>query len=213
MDEYPNNSRKQTTEPQTRSKSAKVQQVTTNKVIVKKPGLGKRFAAAFTGDDGKSVAQHVFWDVIVPEIRDMVVAAGEEALNRAVYGESRSRRRTSTSALGSFGSALASQVNYNKMSSVQPQQPASRPSIITRGRVSIEDIILATRVEADEVISQLAALIEAFGEAKVADLYDLVGVTGEYTDEKFGWFSMDGARPRHVSGGYMLDLPRPTQLG
>jgi hypothetical protein len=84
--------------------------------------------------------------------------------------------------------------------------------VTTRGNVSINDIILASRVEADEVISRMQSLTIHYGRATVADLFDLVGVTGQYTDEKFGWLNMDGARPHRTRNGYLLDLPNPVQL-
>lgn len=214
MDEYPGNSRQTPkAKPEGKGEPPKQQQVTTGKVIVKKPGLGKRFASAFTGDDGKSVMSHVLWDVLVPAAKDMVADAGREAIDRALYGESRGR--SSRTNYNSVGSSLASRVNYNRPGFMQDprerQEPSSR-TVTTRGNVSINDIILASRVEADEVISRMQSLTIQYGRATVADLFDLVGVTGQYTDEKFGWLSMDGARPHRTRDGYLLDLPNPVQL-
>lgn len=59
MDEYPGNSRQTPKKMPEKSEAPKQEQITTGKVIVKKPGLGKRFASAFTGDDGRSVMSHV----------------------------------------------------------------------------------------------------------------------------------------------------------
>ena len=48
--------------------------------------------------------------------------------------------------------------------------------------------------------------------ATVADLYELVGVTGEYTDNKYGWDSLGSASVTRVRGGYLVDLPRTRLL-
>lgn len=219
MSEFPGNSHK-AEEPEAKApandRASRPEQVTTGRVIVKKPSLGKRFKGAFVGEDGRSVATHVFWDVIVPMTRDLIADAGREALDRAIYGESRrggsSSRQTN---YNSVGSTLASRVNYGRpalMTDPRDRSNAPRPSPQTRGRINIEDIVLEHRVEAERVIDSMAALIGRFHQATIADLYDLVGVTGEFTDENFGWLSMEGARPHRVADGYRLDLPRVTQL-
>ena len=51
-----------------------------------------------------------------------------------------------------------------------------------------------------------------FGEVTVADLYDLVGISSDYTDRKYGWTDLATAKPIRVRGGYLLDLPRAKLL-
>lgn len=59
----------------------------------------------------------------------------------------------------------------------------------TRTRVGYDydDIVLDKRDEAEDVLSRMDELISTYGMASVADLYELVGVTGNYTDNKYGW--------------------------
>lgn len=219
MEEYPRNSMKKPTAVPDGGLSKdpeKMEQVTTGRVILKKPSLGRRFKDAFTGEDGRSVMTHVVWDVMVPAGKDMLYDAGQEAMGRLLGIESR-RRGYSGGPINysSIGSTLASRVSYNRPGFMQDPREKPRPQTAlntTHGRIQIQDIILETRAEADEVIRRLEILIEQFGRAKVADVFDLVGKTGEWTDEKFGWYSMAGARPQHTGQGYLLDLPRVTQL-
>lgn len=75
-----------------------------------------------------------------------------------------------------------------------------------------DEITLATRVEADEVLTRLRQLIDRYEEASVADLYKMLGVNPEYTDDKWGWDDLDTARVSRSRGGYTLDLPRPEPL-
>ena len=58
----------------------------------------------------------------------------------------------------------------------------------------------------------LFTLIERYQSATVADLYELVGVQGSYTDDKWGWVDIRGAGITRVRNGYLLDLPRPQPL-
>ena len=51
-------------------------------------------------------------------------------------------------------------------------------------------------------------LLETYGIVSVADLYELVGIIGNYTDNKYGWTNLRNAEPIRVNGGYLLKLPK-----
>lgn len=220
--EFPSNTVKKAA-PKT-SERQPLEQVTTGKVIVKKAGLGKRFRSIFIGEDGRSVATHVLWDVVIPAAKDLLYDAGQEALGRSLGINVRGARRSSGPInYNGIGSTLASRVNYNRPGFMtdprdRQQQAQTAPKAglpgrnVTLGNVAIDDIILSTRIEADDVIGRMYNLVERYGRVTVADLFDLVGVTGEYTDENFGWVDLTGARPHRYGQGYRLDLPRPIQI-
>lgn len=71
---------------------------------------------------------------------------------------------------------------------------------------------MPTRVEAEEVIDRMFDLVSQYEMVTVADLYDLVGLANNYTDEKWGWTDIRGAGVSRIKGGYLLDLPRPEPL-
>ena len=54
--------------------------------------------------------------------------------------------------------------------------------------------------------------IETYQMVSVADLYDLVGVTGDYTDNKYGWTNLRNAKVVRVRDGYMIDLPKALPI-
>jgi hypothetical protein len=83
---------------------------------------------------------------------------------------------------------------------------------MARRNHDFDEIVLATRAEANEVIDRLFDLISKYEQATVSDLYDLVGLEAKFTDEKWGWRDMRGVQAVRVGGGYLLDLPRPEQL-
>ena len=74
------------------------------------------------------------------------------------------------------------------------------------------DIILATRAEADRVLDHLSGLIDEFGQASVLDLYEIVNIDGNFTDDKWGWTQLRTAGVIRVRDGYLLDLPRTESL-
>lgn len=55
-------------------------------------------------------------------------------------------------------------------------------------------------------------LISTYKIVSVADFYDLVGVTGNWTDNKYGWSDIRSASIVHVRDGYMIKLPRPLPI-
>ena len=84
-----------------------------------------------------------------------------------------------------------------------------------RAAHDFDEIILPTRVEADEVLDRLFNLVSEFESATVSELYELVGIDASYTDNKYGWTSdggLRGANVARVRDGYLLDLPKPELL-
>ena len=192
------------------SEKKDVARVTRSKATLRKKPLRKRFAEAFTGDGNKGVLEYVFLDVMVPGIKDIVADASTTAIERSLFGDSldrSSRRRRG----GGYTS-------YNRMSSARPSRTRRdrdddrrdrRPS---RRSSDIPEIILDSRVEADEVVDSMFELISKYEVATMRDLLSLVGEPHNAIDEDWGWTDLRGARIHKVRDGYLLDLPRPEPL-
>lgn len=210
QNEFPSNSRSKPAPEKPEPKQIK--KVVTGDVVRRKKPLGKRFSEMFMGGDAKGVAGYVAFDVLLPAAKDMVADAVSQGVERMIFGEARSSGRRT----GSRPHTTNGYVNYSRFA--QGGSPARRedprPSISHRARAShdFDEIIIPTRVEAEEVLDQLFALLERYGSAAVADLYEMVGVSGAYTDDKYGWVDLRGSRVERVRNGYLLDLPKPEPL-
>lgn len=55
-------------------------------------------------------------------------------------------------------------------------------------------------------------LITEYEQVTVSDLYSMVDITGNYTDESYGWTDIRGTTIVKVRGGYILDLPSAESL-
>ena len=55
-------------------------------------------------------------------------------------------------------------------------------------------------------------IIGTYGVVSVADLCEIVGVTGEFTDNKYGWSDIRDAYVERSKDGYMLKLPRALPI-
>lgn len=212
-EEFPSNRHKDKT-PQAKPTEKKVTQVTENEVVRRKKPVGKRLSETFIGGDARSVWAFVTLDILVPAAKDAIADMVSQGAERMIFGETRSSGRRSTRR------GEGPHIAYNKYSGggsrrLGPPDDRHRHEMSKRARAShdFDEIILGTRVEAEEVLERLTDLVDRYETATVADLYDLVGITGTFTDDKWGWTDLHTAtvaRVRH--GGFLLDLPRPEPL-
>lgn len=219
MDDFPSNS-KLTREPKESTKEViekdtsgrpRIEKITTGEVKTRKRGLGRRIAETFTGDDLQTVGSYVLFDVVIPNAKSLLSDIVSEGVERLLFGESR-RRPSSFRQTGRASGYTNYSARYTREPERRSDDRPSYGSISRRARAThdFSEVIVETRVEAEEVIDTLGALIEQYGVATVSDLYELVGISGEYTDRKYGWTSprdMAVHRDRH---GYALILPTPV---
>lgn len=213
--EFPSNSNKsKAVQPDPAVEPKVVEQVTTSKVVRRKPSLGSRFAHLFIAGDSDSVMKYVMMDVLLPGARDMVADAVTQYVERMIFGEARSSvRRPGTSRF--TGTGAPSYVSYNRMSANKPSPEAPRAgglSVRARSTHNFDEIIIDSRPEAMEVLDSLSSLIDQYEQATVADFYSLVGETASFTDQKWGWTNIRDADIQRVRSGYILRLPMPIDL-
>ena len=183
----------------------KLEKIIEGKVVTRKPPWYKRLARNMIAEDVPDLGDFVLMEIAIPAIknfiRDMIVGGTD----RALYGASRARRGPG---MGLSGSVSTIRTRYDQMAT-EPRRMMSRES---RARHDFDDIVLDSREEAVTVIEEMIALIDRFGVATVSDLYDLLGVTGSYADQRWGWRDLNQADVRQTRGGFLLDLPSPSPV-
>lgn len=216
MDQFPSNSQR-ALRSEVESGGAKrepVEQIVTSTVVQRKRPLSKKFVDTFFGGDAKGTMLYVVGDILVPAAKDMITDAFTQGFERMIFGESRSGNRRNSSRSG----GRPGYVNYGRMGrDVRGREPESNREISRSARTNHEfdEIILNTRAEAEMVIRRLGDMIDQYEVATVADLYNLVGITPQHTDGKWGWEGDDmhlAGVERVRSGGYLLDLPKPKPV-
>lgn len=179
----------------------KVEKVVKGGVKVKKKNEIRKFADIFVAEDVKNVKSYILMDVLVPAMKKAISDIVTDGIDMILYGESGHSGRRST----------ADKISYrNYYDRKDDRSRFSEPR--TRTGYSYNDVTLDSRGEAEEVLSRMDELIDTYGMVSVADLYDLVGVTGTYTDNKYGWTNIRNAEPIRVRDGYMLKLPKAGPL-
>jgi hypothetical protein len=176
--------------------------------VQRKKPLSRRVVESFGGADARSIGQHVLFQVVLPQVKDLIYDVGSSALQRALFGDGGGKSYTSATRRGGY-------TPYNNVASAATPKsmPQSKPSSMASDEFG--EIIVENRGEAQGVMDKIGNLIETFGMASVSDLKSAVGLTGSFTDEKFGWVAMGGTDIRRVGGsnpGYLLIFPRPEEL-
>lgn len=202
-----NSNKSKAPEPKPRPEIIKI---TSTDAVRKKP-LGRKIKESFMGDDAQSVGSFILFDVVIPAAKSLILEMFTKGLERSLYGDSHGRSK--------LGGALSSagRTGYQKMYNGNTDDRGRRDdrrelSYQQRSEHNFDDVILSNRGEAEEVLERLQDLVNDYDQAAVADLYSMIGVTPSYTDNKWGWTDIRGSRVDAVRGGYLLVLPRTTQL-
>lgn len=194
---YPSNSKKSQDEPQ----KPLIEKVTTGNVRIRKKPLVSQIRGAIVAESSSSVVEYLVTEVLLPAAKNMIIDAFSQGIERLFYGDSRGRR--------SEGRGVYT--NYTKMSrpGMDQRRDISRQARATH---DFDDVLMTTRREAEDVLDRMRDLIREYEAAKISDFYDLVGLTGTFADERWGWTDLRGAGVRPVRGGYILELPKTEPL-
>lgn len=197
----------------------KMVKVIKGEAVLKTP-VGRRILNSFRGDDGRTVGEHVLFEIIIPSIKDIIVDAGKDALERAFFGSSVGHRSSPRSRGTSFSygnNKTQYAKRYQSFENTDDRRGSNREERRqpnrSRVRGSFDEVLLETRGDAEEALDALRSAIDQFGQVSVADLYDLVDISTDYMDRAWGWKDLDDAAVKRMrSDLYILDLPQTVQL-
>lgn len=188
----------------------KVEKVVTGTVVKKQKTFGGKFKEIFFGGDFRTAMKYIAADVLLPSIRNLMVDATTKGVERIVYGETSQQRRR----LWGGGGGYHSRIQYNnpvrRDRAYLPDQPPSGG--FKTVRKTTDDLVLATREEAETVLEHLIDVLDKYGVASLADLYDLTGLPSSHIDNKWGWTFLNNTEIRQVRDGYLLDLPPVEEI-
>lgn len=195
MEDYKSNSH--------RSKEAaappekKVEKVVRGTVKTRKKSGLEKAKGVLISEDATNIKSYVVMDVLVPALKKAISDIVTNGIEIILYGESGRTRRNSP----------AGSISYRNFYDRRDDDRRGSNAPVRVG-YSYDDVIIPSRGEAEDVLSRMDELIDTYGVVSVADLYEMVGVTGNYTDNKYGWTNIRNAEPIHVRDGYLLKLPK-----
>lgn len=183
-----------------KEESKKVEKVVTGTAKTKKNDL-RKLSDVFISEDAANVKSYIFMDVLVPAIKKAISDIITNGIDMILYGESGRTKRSSN----------ASRVSYREYYDRKDESytPASR----THSGYGFKDVVLETRKDAEAVLTRLEEIVDEYGMVSVADLYELAGIEGHYTDNNYGWTNVRNVDIIRVyGGGYMLKMPKAIPI-
>ena len=187
MAEYKSNSHRS----KEQKKKKKVEKVISGNAKVK-----KRSALS---DDIQNIKSYVVMDVLIPAAKKAISDIVTNGIDMILYPGGNGRPKRSNANHVSYRSY------YDNRDRDRRYDPETRSR---RSSYSYDDIIIDTRAEAEEVLERMDELLDTYNVVSVADLYDLVGISCSYTDNKYGWTNLRNAEVIRVRDGYFLKLPK-----
>lgn len=180
----------------------KVQKVVKGKVTTKKNEV-RKIADAFVAEDLKNVRSYLFTDVLVPAAKKLISDIVRNGVDMFLYGGGQgSNNRSNTNA------------GYVSYRSYSDRDRGNEPRRYESGsRLNYDDIIFDYRQDAVEVLDRMRGIREQYGFVRVSDLFDLADVSGPYTGNRYGWYSLERAKVIQTRDGrYIIDLPRAMAI-
>ena len=203
MDDYKpksNRYKEEQKKQQEQANEKRAEKVVTGTVITKKKSGLRKFADDFMAEDAKNIKNYVFGEVLIPAAKKAIYDIVTNTFDMILYGGSRPGNKHST----------AGQVSYRNYYDRGNSAPRDNRSI--SNSYSYDDIILTDRREAQEVLDRMDEMMATYGLVRVADLFDLVGKSGSYTDNKYGWTSIRSAEIVRVRDGWWIKMPRAVPI-
>lgn len=176
------------------------------KAKVREKSLGSKFRDTFIGEEIGDAKSYILFDVIVPSIKEMIVDAVENAVEMIFGVGGRSKRPNKDRKSGDSVSYTA----YYK--SKEQRRDTRRDNTDDGDRYDGKDILVDTRGEAEELLDVLMEQIDMYEKVSVAELYESIGKTPNFTDYKYGWTNLRNAYVKRVRDGYLLVLPKVVPI-
>lgn len=181
----------------------KTEKVISGTARTKKKSEVKKFADVFISEDISNIKTYVLMDVLVPAIKKAISDIVKNGIEMVLYGEAGRQKLNSTASKISYRSY------YDDQRSPVKREYAAQAS---RHGYDYDDIILETYSEAEDVLTRMDEMIDRYKMVSVADLYDMVDISGPYTNNYYGWTDLRSAEIKRADGGYLLKFPKTVSL-
>ena len=203
-DNLPDNSHKSRNEVKTveNNKVEKRAEKVVHGKVKTKTNNARKLTDIFISEDAANVKNYILMDVIVPSIKKAVYDLIVGTLDMSLYGGRGNGGKRPT----------ADKISYRDYSNPSRRDERSYGSTRTASGYTYDDIVVETRGEAESVLARMDEIMEEYEQVRVADLYDLVGITHNYTDNKYGWSNLRSAEAVRVRDGYLLKLPKASPI-
>lgn len=181
----------------------KVEKVIKGNVRTKKKSNASKLVETFISEDVSSVKSYVIQDVIIPVIKKTVCDIFADIPNMIFYGSPARSKRSSSN---------VDHISYNSYSDKRDDRRYNneprRRSIFDLDCIEFDD-----RGEAEKVLMVMDGIMEEYDLVRVADFYDLIGMSCDHTANDYGWTNIRNAEVVPVrGGGWIIKMPRAIPI-
>lgn len=184
------------------AEKAKKKVISGSTKVRKKSELSK-LADTIIAKDARDVGSYIIGDLLIPKLTDLFIDIVTGSVNMIFKGQPAPRKNRD--GYTNYNASYRGDRNYSRNDRDDDYRSRSP-------RLSYKDIVFETRADAMNVLQEMQNIIDVYGEVTVATLFELAEISGEHTDNKYGWTDLGYAEPVRVDGGYGLRLPRPRPL-
>lgn len=165
----------------------------------KKTGFSK-FAGSIVQESFSSLGEYLLEDWLIPAAKKTIDDLFSNGIHYLLYGRSAEPRS------GSIASKIAYNGFYSKSYSDSGRVNVSSP-------VDYDNIVFSNRGDAEAVLTAMDDIIDRYGVVSIGDLYELSDVAApSYTVNKYGWTNIRSAEVIRCRDGYLLKMPKATEL-
>lgn len=197
IEDYKSNSHR------SKMENKKIEKKKTQAIVNAKTKKKSKFNNIIRREDVDNIKHYAISDILIPSCIKIIDEIITTSKNIILYRDGKtSDRRTNVH-----------RVSYNKMS---PRDDISSYSRRINRRENVgfyaDDIILESKSEVEDVIDALGDLIDSYKVASIADLYDIVNITSDHTDNNYGWTSIHGFDIVRDRDGWLLRSPKAKPI-
>lgn len=202
MEDYKPNSHRFKEQQKQEQEEKKVTKVIDGNARLRKKNGASKLADILVAEDINTVKDSLFSDILVPALKKVISDVVTNGIDMILYGSTGASRPKGP----------GSTISYSKYYT-QPRTQTTRPHPVSLATYNYDEVEIQTRAKAETVLMQMDEIVDTYGFVKVADLYELAGVSGNYTGYNYGWDNIRSASVvRLPNGWYTIKLPRAKPI-
>lgn len=177
-----------------------------DKIASTEKPLGKKLASSFVQEDLKEVRNYIFWEVIIPGIKDTLL----DLVEMAFYGSTSGNRH------GRSGSSSrrndSNHTDYRSSYTSSSRSRRERERKKRDDKLDYQSIVLLERSDCEDVVRTLHQRIKKYGAVSIAELFDLIDEPSDPNDNNWGWTDPRDIGVRSTGRGFLIDVAEAEYL-
>jgi len=183
--------------------------VSKSSIVSTHKSLGEKFVDTFMSETVDDVKSWLMVDVIIPGIKNTIL----DMLGMMFFGGGDYSRRGHSRGYDRERVSYNSYYSSDRRSESRSRDRRDRDDGPRRdGKIDYRNIIFRDRRSAEALVDELHRRIEDYNQVSIAEMFDLMEVTGKYTDNNWGWTRKSDIGIRRVSNGYLIDVAEAEAL-